>query len=642
LLKLSHRDGHVAEAPAVAAKEFRVFISYSRDDALLFADQLVDALDASGFSPVIDRHGIAGGVEWEKRLSELIAQCDAVVFALSPKSVSSSYCQWEVGETDRLRKRLIPIVCIALGDALVPQRLKDLNYIFFCPEPKSPGSGFGAGLKKLVAALKLDPDWERDQTRYSGLGASWEAGGRPENRLLSGGDIGLAKDWLERRPHEMPEPTELVRDFIKASEAAEEARSSAELHRLAERERLVREAEAAQVRTRRLQRRSYAVLALMLAGVIAGLGQVYLFWQRVALNRSEFIASQALGQFNTVHDRVTAELLALEALPDHDSASAVQRLLPFAGTAQQALHDAYRNYTNETWTERRPLSGHTNSVTAVVFSPDAKLVLTGSEDNTARLWQAADGTPVATLSGHTNSVTAVAFSPDGKLVLTGSGDNTARLWQAADGTPVATLSGHTNSVTAVAFSPDGKLALTGSNDNTARLWRAADGTPVATLSGHSDLVWAVTFSPDAKLVLTGSRDNRARLWQTSNGTPVATLSGHSGPVMAVAFSLDGKLVLTGSTDNTVRLWQALPTQSLIREAKSMLPRCLTPDQRQKFHLVPAAPRWCHIMNLWPYDDHSPPYTPGAQPPYGPLPLTWDERLAAAWDGLAFWARTPRK
>jgi hypothetical protein len=75
----------------------------------------------------------------------------------------------------------------------------------------------------------------------------------------------------------------------------------------------------------------------MLAGVITGLWQVYGFWQRVALNRSEFIANQALAQFNLVHDRVTAQLLALEALPDHDGASAVQRLLPFEGTACMGL-----------------------------------------------------------------------------------------------------------------------------------------------------------------------------------------------------------------------------------------------------------------------------------------------------------------
>jgi WD40 repeat protein len=185
----------------------------------------------------------------------------------------------------------------------------------------------------------------------------------------------------------------------------------------------------------------------------------------------------------------------------------------------------------------------------------------------------------------------------------------------------------------VAFSPDGKLVLTGSTDNTARLWEAATGKPVATLSGHTGSVFAAAFSPDGKLVLTGSDDNTARLWEAATGKPVATLSGHTGSVRAVAFSPDGKLVLTGSEDKTARLWEVLPTQSLIREAKSIIPRCLTPSQRQSFHLSPAAPRWCNSMNLWPYDN----------PAKTPMPpLTWDERFANAWDALAFWAHAKSK
>jgi hypothetical protein len=129
-------------------------------------------------------------------------------------------------------------------------------------------------------------------------------------------------------------------------------------------------------------------------------------------------------------------------------------------------------------------------------------------------------------------------------------------------------------------------------------------------------------------VLTGSDDNTARLWEAATGKAVATLSGHTLRVNAVAFSPDGKLVLTGSNDNTARLWELLATQSLIREAKSSLPRCLTRDQRQRFHLPPAPPRWCISMKLWPYDD----------PAKTPMPLlTWDERFANAWDALAFWA-----
>ena len=92
-------------APAQA--KLRVFVSYSRDD-LAFADQLVEALDAYGFEPLIDRQGISGSEDWKKRLSELIAQSDTVAFVLSPRSAASPICQWEVGEVDRLGKRVIP------------------------------------------------------------------------------------------------------------------------------------------------------------------------------------------------------------------------------------------------------------------------------------------------------------------------------------------------------------------------------------------------------------------------------------------------------------------------------------------------------------------------------------------------------
>src|SRR4029077_14165622 len=77
---------------------------------------------------------------------------------------------------------------------------------------------------------------------------------------------------------------------------------------------------------------------------------------------------------------------------------------------------------------RATLRGHTDRVTSVAFSPDGTRILTGSVDNTARLWDAATGTAVATLAGHTDAVRAVALSPDGTRVLTGSGDSTARLW----------------------------------------------------------------------------------------------------------------------------------------------------------------------------------------------------------------------
>src|SRR3954454_9249851 len=77
---------------------------------------------------------------------------------------------------------------------------------------------------------------------------------------------------------------------------------------------------------------------------------------------------------------------------------------------------------------------------------------------------------LATLQGHTEGVTSVAFSPDGKMLASGSNDETIKLWDVQAGKEHATLKGHTNEVTSVAFSPDGKTLASASLDGTVRLW----------------------------------------------------------------------------------------------------------------------------------------------------------------------------
>src|SRR5580704_18517607 len=102
---------HVSAAPVAATtgNRAKVFVSYSRKD-LAFAQMMVGALAKLGFDAFLDKTDIAPGEPWKERLAGLIATADTVVFTVSPDSVASTICAWELEESARLGKRLLPIV----------------------------------------------------------------------------------------------------------------------------------------------------------------------------------------------------------------------------------------------------------------------------------------------------------------------------------------------------------------------------------------------------------------------------------------------------------------------------------------------------------------------------------------------------
>jgi parallel beta-helix repeat protein len=161
---------------------------------------------------------------------------------------------------------------------------------------------------------------------------------------------------------------------------------------------------------------------------------------------------------------------------------------------------------------------------------------------------------IRTLSGHTGFVCSVAFSPDGKILASGSFDWTIKLWDVATGRELRTLQGHTSPVYSVAFSPDGKILASASGDNTIKLWDVATGTLLRTFKGHTYWVYSVAFSPDGKVLASGSLDKTIKLWDVTKGTLLRTLTGHTRDVHSVAFSPDGKILASGSGDGTILLW----------------------------------------------------------------------------------------
>ena len=204
----------------------------------------------------------------------------------------------------------------------------------------------------------------------------------------------------------------------------------------------------------------------------------------------------------------------------------------------------------QTTREQNRLRGHQGGVNAVAISPDGETIVSGSWDDTLRLWNR-QGEQLAVLRGHQSSVTAVAISPDGETIVSGSWDDTLRLWN-RQGEQLAVLRGHQDWVNAVAISPDGETIVSGSRDRTLRLWNR-QGEQLAVLRGHQSSVRAVAISPDGETIVSGSLDDTLRLWNRQ-GEQLAVLRGHQSSVNTVAISPDGETLVSGSGDNTLRLW----------------------------------------------------------------------------------------
>ena len=237
------------------------------------------------------------------------------------------------------------------------------------------------------------------------------------------------------------------------------------------------------------------------------------------------------------------------------------------------------------------LRERSGQVRRVLFSPQGNLLATNSNDNTVKLWDISQLYPeplsedqlsekrslsptvsrLHTLQGHSRRVYGIAFSPDGQHLITGSEDQTVRLWDIATGECLRVLSGHDRFVLTVAYiagkksgkktSPD--LIASGSDDQTIRLWNAFTGECLQVLTGHTGWVQTLAFSPDGAWLASGSTDLTIKLWDLLTGTCHKTLEGHGKGLESISFSPDGQTLVSGSEDETIKLWD-VPTGTCLQ------------------------------------------------------------------------------
>jgi RNA polymerase sigma factor (sigma-70 family) len=197
---------------------------------------------------------------------------------------------------------------------------------------------------------------------------------------------------------------------------------------------------------------------------------------------------------------------------------------------------------------------HSTSVNSVAFSPDGKLVATGSAHGELRVWDAATGKIVQRCIGPYGSVfQCIAFSPDGKYLV--SDKDGGGLWEVATGKKLWRVTfDHAGAVHTLEFSPDGKTIAVGcSVRNTIYLCDAATGQMTRKIEGHTDGVPLVAFGKDGKTLVSGSTDKTARIWDLATDKEVKRFQEQSA-VTGLALSPDGKLLAT-RTEKSVRLWE---------------------------------------------------------------------------------------
>lgn len=569
-----------------------VFVSYSRRDAE-FTRRLCDAFIERGINPWVDWEDIAKGADWQAEIQEGIEGSDSFLFVISPDSLASEICNQELAHAIRQNKRVIPLLHREIDEADIPeiahnhwQVIRHINWVFFRSSDDFPGA-----FNTLLDTLNTDLGYVKQHTRLTIRALEWEKQGRKSDFLLRGDELESAAEWLASSGGKSPKPTELVTQYIWASQHASSRRqrqllagvsialgitlllavTAFILYRQAEQARADAEKNAAQARSLALStsaQQAYANDNLDLALVLAleavktdpdspqaqlslseaayAPGTRYLLEGHtgpvldVAASTDWIVSAGADGNVMVWQDGHAVRTIKAGAVP----------ILRLALTSQTVITgDTEGNLREWDITTGDSLckfeKTHSGSILSIV--PIENGLLTSGQDRKILWWE---NCQLRREFAHLDSEVYSLDFDDSRIL---SGSKAVQMWDISSGELIRTFEGFTGVVYDVAFSPDGHTAAAASSDTHIYLWDTETGELLQRNTPHTNRVTTIQFSPDGDLLLSASADNTVCVWSV-DGQETRCFDGHKDNANAAVFGPDGANIISASDDATIRVW----------------------------------------------------------------------------------------
>jgi WD40 repeat protein/tRNA A-37 threonylcarbamoyl transferase component Bud32 len=200
--------------------------------------------------------------------------------------------------------------------------------------------------------------------------------------------------------------------------------------------------------------------------------------------------------------------------------------------------------------------GHAEFVDAVAFTPDGKRILTASQDQTVKIWDARPLEEPPLLATSDYELASVAISADGQRLAVGDVAGGLRILEMPSGTESSRVRVHKGGIWALAFSHSGCCLASGGDDGSVCIWNDPGELPVRTMQVPQAQVWCLAWAPDDERMASGHSDGAVRIWNVSTGQLTRTIDAHEGNVLTVLFTRDGASLITAGDGVGVRVWDA--------------------------------------------------------------------------------------